>query len=111
MIGKGSQPTLSLVSKASIRTDYPLEKYIPPNLARRDKPKNKGQNSESAQCHFSSYMYVSLFPLSSTHTHTHTDVDVVSLWSVEEKLEIKVDSAANLNVGKDASVSRVQRSL
>jgi phosphatidylinositol-4,5-bisphosphate 3-kinase len=73
MIGKGSQPTLSLVSKASIRTDYPLEKYIPPNLARRDKPKNK-------------------------------DVDVVSLWSVEEKLEIKVDSAANLNVGKDASI-------
>ena len=29
----------------------------------------------------------------------------MSLWSVEEKLEIKVDSAGNLNVGKDASVS------
>ena len=37
-------------------------------------------------------------------------MDVVSLWSIEEKLEIKVDSAANLNVGKDASVSRGQRS-
>ena len=30
---------------------------------------------------------------------------MVSLWSVDEKLEIKVDSAGNLNVGKDASVS------
>ena len=31
--------------------------------------------------------------------------DAVSLWDVDEKMEIKVDSAGNLNVGKDASVS------
>ena len=42
MIGKGAQPTLSLVPKTSIKIDFPVEKYIPPNLARREKPKTKG---------------------------------------------------------------------
>ena len=31
--------------------------------------------------------------------------DVVSLWDIDGKLEIKVDSAGNLNVGKDTAVS------
>ena len=43
MIGKGCQPTLSMVPKSSIITDFPLEKYIPPNLARREKLKAKGK--------------------------------------------------------------------
>ena len=42
MLGKGSPPTLSLVKKSSIMVDYPVEKYIPPNLARREKLKTKG---------------------------------------------------------------------
>ena len=33
--------------------------------------------------------------------------DIVSLLDINEKLEIKVDSAGNLNVGKDASVCMV----
>ena len=35
-----------------------------------------------------------------------TDGTAVSLWDIDEKLEIKVDSAGNLHVGKDASVSQ-----
>ena len=45
LIDKGSHPTLSLVSKNGIRTDYPLGKYIPPNVTCKDKPKNRGVSS------------------------------------------------------------------
>ena len=52
--------------------------------------------------HVDSFVYLHLL-LPSSH---RTEGDVVSLWDVDEKLEIKVDSAGNLNVGKDASVSQ-----
>ena len=48
MIGKGSQPTLSMVAKTSIFTHLPLEKYIPPILAHREKLKTKGRHNSSS---------------------------------------------------------------
>ena len=85
-------------------------------MRRKEERSKQGQTNNKAKqhvqytqgSHFSKNIYMCIqyyLQMSTCVPSPMPDSDVVSLWDIDGNLEIKVDSAGNLNVGKDTTVS------
>lgn len=86
-MSKGSSALLTLVPKSSVYMDYPDETFLMPSTLPKTRVKRRGV-----------FMILHVYP------NCVSIAEGMSLWDIPGKFQLKVLSAGNLNVSKDASL-------